>query len=381
MQTPKTSRPATLRPRERADVILALVFVAISFVQIVVAPIASVPAEIAIVLGTTLPLAWRRQFPAAAALFAAAVWIIPSEGFVLLGYVTGFLLFFSCGAYLRSDPALVATGAAGVVLAALSALTHVSDWVDYLNTLIVVVGPIAVGRFVRQQRDQNARLRELTLHLEHERERSNDLAVAEERARIARELHDVVAHGLSVIAIQADAAEAALDADPDRARGPVAEIKQAARASLSEMRGLLGLLREDDHDEERAPLPGLAQLPALIERSRVAGLAVELNVSGDPREIPQGIDLAAYRIIQESLTNVRKHANSAPTTVALEWDDDQLRLAIRDRGPGAHDNGDNGHGLIGMRERTRAHGGTFRTEGSDGNGFAVLATLPLEEAE
>jgi signal transduction histidine kinase len=381
MPAAKTSRLAALRPRERADVILALVFVAISFVQIAIASIASVPAEIAIVLGTTLPLAWRRQFPAAAALIAAAVWIIPSEGFVVLGYVTGFLLFYSCGAYLRSNPALVATGAAGVLLAALSNVTHVSDWVDYLNTLIVVVAPIAVGRFVRQQRDQNARLRELTLHLEHERERSNDLAVAEERARIARELHDVVAHGLSVIAIQADAAEAALDADPSKARKPVAEIKQAARSSLAEMRGLLGLLREEGDGENRAPLPGIAQLPELIERSRAGGLEIRLDVSGTPREVPQGIDLAAYRIIQESLTNVRKHAHSAPTSVALNWGDDRLKLSVRDSGPGPGAADENGHGLIGMRERARAHGGTIATGAADEGGFEVVATLPLEDAE
>jgi signal transduction histidine kinase len=372
---------AALRPRERADVILAAIFLTLSSVQVAISSIAGLPAEIAIVVGSTLPLAWRRQFPAAAALIGASAWIIPSDGFVLLGYVAGFLLFYSCGAYLRSDQAVVATAAAGLVLAVVSVLAHDGAWVDYLNTLIVVIAPVAVGRFVRHQREQSARLRELTLHLELERERSNDLAVAEERARIARELHDVVAHGISVIAIQADAAEAALDDDPESARVPVAEIKHTARASLTEMRGLLGLLREDEEGESRAPLPGLAQLPDLVERSRAGGLEIEFNVIGVPREIPQGIDLAAYRIIQESLTNVRKHANSAPTAVALTWSDNQLKLAVRDRGPGPNTNGDGGHGLIGMRERARAHGGTINAGPADGGGFEVLAALPLEESE
>jgi signal transduction histidine kinase len=376
----KRFKLTALKPRDRGDVLLAAVFTVISVAQVLISPIADpVAIGVVIALGSTLPLAWRRTYPAAAALAGTAIWIVPSDGFVVLGYIAGFLLFYSVGAHVASLRAMLATTAAGLVLSVIGALTHTSTWVDYINVVTVVLGPVAVGRFVRHQREQSARLRELTLHLERERERSAGLAVAEERARIARELHDVVAHGISVVAIQADAAEAALDSDPELARGPIGEIKRTARESLGEMRGLLGVLREADEGAERSPLPGLEQLPDLLERSRAGGLDVELRVEGDAQPLPQGVDLAAYRILQESLTNVRKHAGAAPTVVDLDWREDALELRVRDHGIAANGDGQAGHGLIGMRERARAHGGSFSSGPAVDGGYEVRAILPLKE--
>ena len=203
---------------------------------------------------------------------------------------------------------------------------------EYVTTVFIVVGPTLVGRLARRQREQAERLRDLTDHLERERERTAHLAVDEERARIARELHDVVAHGLSVIAIQSDAAEAALDKDPALARAPLHAIRASAGEALGDMRRLLGVLREDQDGNELTPQPGLAQLGALIERARGAGVKVEVE-EGEPRELPASLDLSAYRILQEALTNVRKHARGAPAAVAAGMGAAQLGCSRRPRRP------------------------------------------------
>jgi signal transduction histidine kinase len=181
-----------------------------------------------------------------------------------------------------------------------------------------------------------------------------------------------------VIAIQADGAEAALEKDPELARRPLRAIRRSAEEALGEMRRLLGVLRTSE-ENELAPQPGLAQLPSLVERARAAGLPVTLHVDGEPRALPASLDLSAYRIVQEALTNVHKHAGDAPTSVRVVWRRNVLGLHIRDTGtPGekAHVNGD-GHGLVGMRERVKLHGGELRAEPLPLGGFEVVAKLPL----
>jgi signal transduction histidine kinase len=230
---------------------------------------------------------------------------------------------------------------------------------EWLGSFFAVTAPIAVGRFVRRERAQ-----------------ARQLAVSEERARIARELHDVVAHGVSVIAVQADAAEAALEHDPARAEAPLQAIRGSAQDALAEMRRMLGVLRADDEGSDRAPQPGLAELPELVEHARAAGVPVELELDGEPRPLPASLDVTAYRIVQEALTNIRKHAPGAATTVRVAWRADGIELSVRDRGPGPDGHGD-GHGLLGMRERVRIHGGRLRTGPAAGGGFEVSAELPV----
>jgi signal transduction histidine kinase len=247
-----------------------------------------------------------------------------------------------------------------------------------MGAITAVVLPTLAGRLVRHHREQAESLRALTAELEHERERTAQLAVAEERARIARELHDVVAHGLSVIAIQADGAEAALQQDPERAQRPLRAIRRSAEEALAEMRRLLGVLRTDE-EADLAPQPGLAQLPTLVERARSAGLPVTLYVDGEPRALPASLDLSAYRIVQEALTNVHKHAGDAPTSVKVVWRRNLLGIQVRDTGTAGvvpRVNG-SGHGLVGMRERVKLHGGELRAEPHAHGGFEVVAKLPL----
>jgi signal transduction histidine kinase len=182
---------------------------------------------------------------------------------------------------------------------------------------------------------------------------------------------------VSVIAVQADAAEAALERDPARAGEPLRTIRGSAHEALGEMRRMLGVLREGDEGSEHGPQPGLAQLPALLEHARAAGVPVELRSDGDPRPLSASLDLAAYRILQEALTNVRKHAPGAPTTISLSWSPAALELAVRDAGPGPNGAPAGGHGLLGMAERVRIHGGRLHTGAPAGGGFEVLVHLPL----
>jgi signal transduction histidine kinase len=367
-----------MRPPRRDDALIAAALAVPSLIQVLVAPIAPRAVGVLIALACTVPLAWRRTFPAAAALVGSATWCLHTDGFIVLGYVAAFLLFYSLGAHDPDDRRVIAVCGFALVTGTIGTTQSHPVLYEYVTTFFIVIGPTLVGRLARRQREQAERLRDLTEHLERERERTAHLAVDEERARIARELHDVVAHGLSVIAIQSDAAEAALDRDPALARAPLHAIRASAGEALGDMRRLLGVLREDQDGNELTPQPGLAQLDALIERARGAGVKVSVREEGVRRELPASLDLSAYRILQESLTNVRKHARGAAAEVQLAWLPEELRLQVRDRGPGANGTapGD-GHGLVGMRERVKVHGGELRAGTRDEGGFEVHATLPL----
>jgi signal transduction histidine kinase len=360
-----------MRPPRRDDALIAAALAVPSLVQVLVAPIAPRPVGVLIALACTVPLAWRRSYPAAAALVGTATWCLHTDGFIVLGYVAGFLLFYSLGAHDPSDRRIIGVCAFAVATGAIGTTQSHPVVYEYVTTVFIVAGPVVIGRVVR-------RLRHLNEHLDRERERTAHAAVADERARIARELHDVVAHSLSVIAIQSDAAEAALDRNPALARAPLQAIRASAGEALGDMRRLLGVLREDQDGNELTPQPGLAQLDALIGRVRDAGVDVTVREDGARRELPASLDLSAYRIVQEALTNVRKHARGAAADVQLDWLPEALRLQIRDRGPGANGTapGD-GHGLVGMRERVKVHGGELRAGSRAEGGFEVDATLPL----
>jgi signal transduction histidine kinase len=359
----------------RVDLVLASVLLAASLLQVLAQPIAARGAGVLVALLSCVPVAFRHSRPVAATLVGSAVWLIPTDGYLYLGYVAALLLYYALAVEVDDARVVAAITVLGCALGALTVWLRHDILGELFGSVLVVVAPVAVGRIVRREREQQRRLEDLTLHLERERERGARAAVAEERARIARELHDVVAHGVSVIAIQSDAAEAALERDPSLAGPPLRAIRGSARDALTEMRRLLGVLRSDEDGSETTPQPGLAQLPELVAR---AGVPVTLEVSGEPRSLPAGIDISAYRIVQEALTNVHKHAGAVPTTVRVAWSDGALELEVRDRGPGVNGNGssDGGHGLIGMRERVRLLGGELRTGPAAGGGFEVRAVLP-----
>ncbi|MCB5169904.1 sensor histidine kinase [Streptomyces bambusae] len=257
---------------------------------------------------------------------------------------------------------------------------------------IFVTVPFALawvlGDSVRTRRAYYAQLVERNERLEKEREAQGKAAVAAERARIARELHDVVAHNVSVMVVQADGAAYVMDVAPDQAKEALKTISGTGRQALAEMRRLLGILRtgEPQESEDYVPQPDVEQIEVLVEQVRTAGLDVDFEVEGAPRQLPSGVELTAYRIVQEALTNTRKHGGpEAKASVRLVYFDDGLGLLVEDDGRGAahelyEDGGADGagHGLIGMRERVGMVGGTLDAGPRPGGGFRISALLPLK---
>jgi signal transduction histidine kinase len=273
-------------------------------------------------------------------------------------------------------PATENSGLNGVLIAIFQTVPFALAWV--------------LGDSIRTRRAYLAQLEERAARLEKEREAQAKVAVAAERARIARELHDVVAHNVSVMVVQADGAAYVMDTAPDQARKALETISGTGRQALAEMRRLLGVLRTGEHQEvgEYVPQPDVEQLDDLIEQCRTSGLPVDFKVEGTPRPLPSGVELTAYRIVQEALTNTRKHGGpNAGASVRLVYFDDGLGLLVEDDGTGAphelyEDGGADGqgHGLIGMRERVGMVGGTLDAGPRPGGGFRISALLPLKPA-
>ncbi|SOC47977.1 Signal transduction histidine kinase [Blastococcus aggregatus] len=350
--------------------------------------------NIAFLVGTlmVLPLAWRRRAPIAAGAAVVAVGLLEllvSPDF-LAANVAVLMTVYALAAYAPRWAAQAGLGA-GLVGALLAAMRY---WNYDVTTSVApvalaigvsVVASWALGNLRRARLEQLAALQERAQLLELERDQEMRLAATTERARIARELHDVVAHSLSVVIAQADGGRYAGKADPAAATDALEAIAATGRQALTDMRSLLGVLREGG-GEEYAPQPDVAAIPALVEDVRASGLDVDLIVEGEPQPLPAGPQLAAYRIVQESLTNVLKHAGPASRAwVRLQWRPDALELSILDDGRGAsaalisaHGTSadGNGQGLRGMQERARLHRGRLEAGPRHGGGFGVHAALP-----
>jgi signal transduction histidine kinase len=242
----------------------------------------------------------------------------------------------------------------------------------YLGGVLFIVfsfgGPWLAGFVVRRRRDNEAQL---------ERERDEaEAAIADERARIARELHDVVAHAISVIVLQARGGRRMLASEPDETRTALDAIEHTGQQALVEMRRLVGLLRECDDQLALTPQPTLSHLGRLAESVRGAGLPVDVVIEGDAVELAPGVDLSAYRIVQEALTNVLKHAGPATALVRIRYDADALAVTVRDSGCGGGSDRTGGHGLLGIRERVAVIGGDVDAGPGPDGGFQVVARLP-----
>ncbi|MFJ9061934.1 MULTISPECIES: sensor histidine kinase [unclassified Streptomyces] len=268
-------------------------------------------------------------------------------------------------------------------------------WVQTAGYVVIMTVPFVLawvlGDSMRTRRAYFSQLEERAARLEREREAQSKVAVAAERARIARELHDVVAHNVSVMVVQADGAAYVMDASPDQARQALETISATGRQALAEMRRLLGVLRTGDSPEsgEYVPQPDVEQIEELVGKVRETGLAVDFKIEGTPRPLPSGVELTAYRIVQEALTNTRKHGGpDAGASVRLVYFDDGLGLLVEDDGRGAphelyEDGGADGagQGMIGMRERVGMVGGTLDAGPRQGGGFRISALLPLKPAQ
>jgi signal transduction histidine kinase len=390
-----------------ADTLLALLLTGVSLVPLWLGTEGNEhnlpsPWAIVLVLLINLPLALRRRQPLAIAAVvgtAALVYgiapypdpVVPIAPGALVGFYTTISL---CS---RRTATLVGIGVCATALFSMLLPATNADPVDFTFAALLIGSAWALGESSRTRRAYTAELEARAGRLERERELEARRAVAEERARIARELHDVIAHHVSMMVVQAEAGPVVVEHDPGTAVRAFDSIGSIGRQALAEMRRLLGVLHEDGDRTAPsfAPQPGLEQLPALVDQVRSAGLDAELLVEGSRPELPPGIDLSAYRIVQEALTNALRHGGPGAARVLVRYGDDELRLEVRDHGAqgsghGGHggdqgigraelddQRGTVGHGLVGMRERVHLFDGELRAGPCPDGGFAVAARLPL----
>jgi signal transduction histidine kinase len=332
---------------------------------------------------TVMALVWRRSRPLLAlagvmgGLVGMQLFLTPPPD-LFAAVLMLLAVNYSAGAHLDARPALVglALGAGAVLVVA---AIYDPDDVFFPVTFFCVI-PWLVGRTLRHQTRLARELAEKAEHAAHAREEEERRAGAAERSRIARELHDVLAHNLSVMVVQAGAARRIAGRDPDRAAEAAALIQQTGRETLAELRQLFGAVRRGEGEPLAGP-PSLARVDRLAQRARDAGLPVELRVEGDPVPLPTGVDLAAYRVVQEGLTNALKHAGSARARVHVRYEPWEVVIEVEDDGVGPGGDGSlggagGGHGLVGMRERVQLYGGVFEAGRRRGGGFAVRARLP-----
>lgn len=364
--------------REHADTALAAALLVALEAEIWLAsyagdrPLMTIAAVLA-----TLPLALRCRFPLGA---FAAVWV----GLVLIkqiapGFdekstifvVVGVFSIYSLGANARGTQAWI-----GALLVAAITAQFIGDdgdrfmWGDVVFGIFIMGGPWLAGLTLRLRRAREHRL---------EREKAQaEAAIVEERQRIARELHDVIAHAIAVVVVQARGGRRMLDHDIADSRRAFDAIERTGEQALGEMRRLLGMLRESDDELARAPLPSLARIPDLADQLRSAGLAVELDIEGEPVELPPGVDLSAYRIVQEALTNSLKHAGPAQARVRIRYGAAAVELEIVDDGRGNGGGKGSGNGLAGLRERAAIVGGALAAGPRAEGGFVVRAELPYD---
>lgn len=356
-----------------ADVALAGVLCIIALVSVLTGnpDEGTIAVTLPVALFSTGALLWRRRGP----LLCVGIIIVASTMQTVLAQPPGSLwslvvyaiAMYSLGAHCSEGVAAVA-GAVFVVV--LLVQERIDNGVDYVFILLLFGGLWLLGRVSRNWRTRVSSAEQR----QHEAAR---LAVAEERVRIARDLHDIVAHSLSVIAVQSDAAEAALARAPDRALAPVQAIRSTARGALAEIRRMLDVLRTDDDDLPGFASPGITAIEGLVEATRASGSSVVLDVRLTDDLVPPEVDLASYRIVQECLTNVRKHAPGVEVTVSMAQERTRLALHVASGAGGVDPVEGSGYGLRGMRERAEHLGGTFRAGATAEGGFTVDVVLPL----
>ena len=416
MRVPARRVLAMLRRNPTAtDAVVAILFSAAALVSLYATfellrqdPTFHVPAKTALVvslLAVTVPLALRRHFPLAVAVIVTFAFVIGrmtvNPAVPGLAAWEVIVTVWACWLALYGAVAYGSrTRATTLVVAALGAMLFgevVREVVFYqggayiglpLNegfglayNAVVITLPMLLGAAVRSLRDRGRELAAQATELQREREENARRAVLDERVRIARELHDVVAHHVSVMGIQAGAARRVMNRQPERAQEALTSIEASSRQAVDELHRLLGFLRREGQDDALTPQPDLAQLTELIAQATTGDLAVNLLVEGEPRPLPGTLELSAYRVIQEALTNTIKHSGATAATVRVAYSPSMLEIDVIDDGTGKADpalSSVGGHGLVGMRERVRLHGGHLRIGPvAEGGGFAVHAAFPL----
>jgi signal transduction histidine kinase len=331
-----------------------------------------------------LPLFTRRRFPFGA---PAAVFVIGA----VTSFVDGRMVPFTAATFFtvlaatflfgllddrrQGVAGLAITLAAGAVVTRNNPAQGFGDFIGIALLFVIVwLAAFAIGRKLEAASEAEQRAE----RLEREREFRAKEAVAEERARIARELHDVVGHSVSVMTVQASAVRRLLRPDQEREREALEIVEQTGREALAEMRRLVGVLRRPEEAPALAPQPSLEHLDRLVAQARESGLPVELRIEGEQEQLPPGVDLTAYRLVQEGLTNAIKHARATRADVLVRYSDGAVEVSVTDDGAGGGDGGGGGHGLVGMRERVTLYGGELESGPRAGGGYVLRARLPVK---
>jgi signal transduction histidine kinase len=339
--------------------------------------------DVLAVLAFTTPLFARRRFPFRAPLavflaLGASSFVderfVPSNFIALLAAISSMALFGMRPERSQAVAGLALALGIAVVVNHNDPRAKVGDyiWITVIFTIAWIAGFAAGGKF-READEANER----AARAEREREERALLAVSDERARIARELHDVVGHSVSVMTVQASGVRRLLRPDQDREREALLVVERTGREALAEMRRMVGVLRRPEEAPALAPQPSLDHLSRLVDQAREAGLPVELRIEGQASQLPAGVDLTAYRLVQEGLTNVVKHADATRAEVLVNYGDGYLEVTVKDDGHGVGNGDGGGHGLVGMRERVSVYGGELDAGPQPGGGYRLRAKLPL----
>jgi signal transduction histidine kinase len=334
----------------------------------------------ALAAGTAVPLIWRRRAPIPSALAVAAFTVAlvlydrPGQPMQYGALVSVFTMASAARRWQRIGT--VVSWCVGILV--VGAVDDDSTAVGDAFAILTVLSAYGLGELTRIRRAYVGALEERARRIEWERHVEVEQAAARERARIAREMHDILAHAVSIMVVQAEAGPLAVRADPERASAAFDAIAAAGRDAMRQLRQILSMLKDTDDAADRAPQPTVANLPELVEHVHGTGLRTELQVTGEPRPLRPDVEIAAYRVVQEALTNTVKHAGASRAVVRLEWRDDTLTIVVTDDGRGVTDHHDgHGHGLVGIQARVAACGGTaLAGPGPDGHGFVVTAHLP-----
>ena len=378
------------------DVAFVVVLAATALVQVQMTPEPDLAGGRAVhsllVLGFSLPLLARRRSPVAVLAAVLAATLVQYDLGAGLGqpFFAVVVALYAVGAHAGRP----ATWVGPIAVAALAVWVDVprlqqgDPWDEVVPAWFVLVGVWVLGRWVRHRRAEAEALARRAAQAERDVEERARAAVGEERARIARELHDLVAHSMGVIVLQAQGAQRALDRDPEQARRALESIEAAGRGGLGEMRRLLDLLADTGDEPSHEPQPTLGRLTDLVEGVAAAGAQVDLTVTGEPRPLPGGVELTAYRVVQEALTNALKHAPGAPVRVAVDYGRDTLEVSVTDAGApalalatssgGGRDVDSGGRGMVGLRERVALYGGRLEAGPGPAGGFALRVRMPVD---
>jgi signal transduction histidine kinase len=370
------------------DSILATAFLVIVLVGHLVATDSPVryhdanAVSVVLTIGVAVPYYFRRHAPLAVLLISEVCLVALTVGDYRIGVAPGVLLvgLYTVAAWCDVRDRAIGAGAVviGLTVMAVVGIPGVRGW-GITSYFVGFAAAYLFGSTMRNRRLYGEQLEARAGALERERAEETRRALAEQRLQIAQELHDVVAHSMGVIAVQAGVGAHVIDSEPAEAQKALEAISRTSRSTLVEIRRMLGVLR-DDQGASYVPAPGLADLDRLVRDVASAGLHAEVHVKGTTTELPPGVDLTAYRIIQEALTNVLKHAGPTTATVLIGYETTALRLEILDDGRGVNGRAaPGGHGLVGMRERVGVYGGSFEAGPRTGGGFRVAVRLPYGE--